>query len=117
MIPFTAGGAMVAVAGLLWVVLTTFYVPAFEGVDQNAYLCTARRLALTQDTAKHTAHPLEYVSDNMVQTGDATFFPKYPLGYPWFCALAYRLGGPPAVFLVGPLLVVLAVVGIFLLAR
>ncbi|MCG3150057.1 MAG: hypothetical protein PCFJNLEI_03524 [Verrucomicrobiae bacterium] len=108
--------AVALMVALFAAILAAFYVPAYEGVDQNAYLCSARRLVLTGSTAKHTAHPLEYVSDNMVQTGEGVYYPKYPLGYPWLCAVAYRLAGPEAVFLVGPALVLLAGVGIFLLA-
>ena len=94
-----------------------YFVPAYEGVDENGYILTAKRLALTGDGTKHTDHPLEYVSENVVQVDDGVFYAKYPLGYPWLCALAYRLGGPTGVFWVNPILAVLSVVGMFLLGR
>ncbi|MCG3146765.1 MAG: hypothetical protein PCFJNLEI_00199 [Verrucomicrobiae bacterium] len=112
-----AGLAAAAVVGLFGLMLAGFFVPAYDGTDENGYLCAARRLALTGAATKHTTHPLEFVSGNVVQTGDSVFYPKYPLGYPWLAALAYRLGGESAAFWVNPLLATLAVAGIFLLAR
>lgn len=109
--------ALTAVVILFGWLLSSFYVPAYQGVDENGYLCSARRLALTGDSGKYTKHPLEYVSENVVQTGDATFHAKYPLGYPWLCALGFWLGGPAGAFWVNPVLAVLTLVGIFFLAR
>ena len=99
------------------VIIAGYYVPAFTGVDENGYLCAARRVALTGNSIKHTVHPLEYVSENVVQTGDAVFYAKYPLGYPWLCALGYWIAGPTGTFLVNPILAIAAVLGMFLLAR
>ena len=99
------------------VIIAGYHVPAFTGVDENGYLCAARRIALTGDSVKHTVHPLEYVSENVVQTGDAMFYAKYPLGYPWLCALGYWIAGPAGTFLVNPILAIAAVLGMFLLAR
>jgi len=112
-----AGLAAMIIVGLFGVMLAGFYVPAYEGTDENGYLCAARRLALTGNAAKRTAHPLEFVSENVVQTDDYVFYPKYPLGYPWLAGLAYRWGGETATFLVNPILAALAVLGVFLLAR
>ena len=109
--------ATAAVVALFGVLMVGYFVPAYEGTDQNGYFCSARRLALTGSAAKYTAHPLEYVTGNVVKTGPGLFYAKYPLGYPWLCAVAYRLGGPVAAFVVNPLLAALAIVGMFLLAR
>ncbi len=98
-------------------IIAGYYVPAFTGVDENGYLCAARRIALTSNSIKHTVHPLEYVSENVVQTGEAVFYAKYPLGYPWLCALGYWIAGPAGTFLVNPILAIAAVLGMFLLAR
>lgn len=105
------------VVGLFGWMLSAYYVPAYNGTDENGYLCSARRIALTGSPAKFTSHPLEHVSGNVVQVKDDTFYAKYPLGYPWLCAIAYRLAGPAAAFWVNPILAALALVGIFLLAR
>ena len=107
--------ALLATVALSCALMAGYFVPAYEGVDENGYILTAKRLALTGDGTKHTDHPLEYVSENVVQVDDGVFYAKYPLGYPWLCALAYRLGGPTGVFWVNPILAVLAVVGMFLL--
>jgi 4-amino-4-deoxy-L-arabinose transferase-like glycosyltransferase len=105
------------VVGFFCLMMAGYYVPAYNGTDENGYLCSARRIALTGDSAKYTAHPLEHVSGNVVQVGDSTFYAKYPLGYPWLCAAAIKLGGDDAAFLVNPILAALAVLGMFLLAR
>ena len=109
--------ALLATVALSCALMAGYYVPAFDGVDENGYILTAKRLALTGDGTKHTDHPLEHVSENVVQVDEGLFYAKYPLGYPWLCALAYRLGGPSATFLVNPVLAVLSVIGMFLLGR
>jgi len=112
-----AGLATAAVVALFGCLMMGYFVPTYEGTDQNGYLCSARRIALTGSAAKHTTNPLEYVTGNVVKTDANLFYAKYPLGYPWLCAAAYRLGGPTMVFVVNPLLAALAIIGIFLLAR
>lgn len=94
-----------------------FYVPAYDGVDENGYLVSAQRLATTGQLGKTTSDPYEFVSGNFVQTGPNQFQAKYPIGYPALCALAYKLGGPRAAFLVNPVLATLAVLGMYLLGR
>ncbi len=108
---------LAGIVALFVAVLRGYYVPAYEGVDENACLATARRLAERGEAAKRTSDAYEYVSQNFVQVGPNLFYAKYPIGYPALCAVAYRLGGPGAAFLVNPILAVLAVVGVFLLGR
>lgn len=107
----------VAVVALFAVLMFGFYVPAYEGVDENGYLVSAQRLATTGQLGKTTGDPYEFVSGNFVQTGSNRYHAKYPTGYPALCALAYKLGGPRAAFLVNPALATLTVLGIFLLGR
>ncbi len=109
--------ALLGVMALFIDLLSAFYVPAYEGMDEDGYMGAARRLAVHGDPAKRTSDGYEYVSDNVVQVGKNLFYPKYPIGYPALCALAYRLGGPDSAFLVNPVLAALTVVGIFLLGR
>jgi hypothetical protein len=109
--------ALLATVALSCALMAGYFVPAYDGVDENGYLLTAKRLALTGDGTKYTGHPLEHVSENVVQIGEGMFYAKYPLGYPWLCALGYRIGGPAGAFWVNPILAVLSVVGIFLLGR
>ena len=109
--------ATAAIVALFGCLMVGYFVPTYEGTDQNGYLCSARRIALTGSAAKHTTNPLEYVTGNVVKTDANLFYAKYPLGYPWLCAAAYRLGGPAMAFVVNPLLAALAIIGIFLLAR
>ena len=107
-----AGWLAAAVVALFLWMMHGYFVPAYNGTDENGYLCSARRIALKGDSAKYTGHPLEHVSGNVVQVKDDTFYAKYPLGYPWLCALAYWLGGPGAAFWVSPILAALALVAL-----
>ena len=47
------------VMALCAVTIAVYHVPAFEGVDENGYLCAARRIVLTGNPVKYTVHPLE----------------------------------------------------------
>lgn len=104
---------------LLWRALGFFYHPAyFYGIDESGYLVPAKGLALRGDPAKHTLDsPLEFVGENMVEARPGVFYGKYPIGYPLLCAIAYRLGGPSAPFLVNPAMALLGVVGMYLLGQ
>jgi polyhydroxyalkanoate synthesis regulator phasin len=112
-----SAAALAAVLALFGALMRGYYVDAYEGVDENGYMVTAKRLATAGETGKRTTDSYEFVSGNWVQTGEQLYQAKYSLGYPWLCALAYRLGGPPAAFLVNPILAALAVAGIFFLGR
>jgi 4-amino-4-deoxy-L-arabinose transferase-like glycosyltransferase len=114
---FFGAVALLAIVGFFAALMAGFYVPAFDGIDENGYLVAARNLALHGDSAKHTDNQFQYVSENIVQVRDGVFYAKYPLGYPALCAAAYNLGGESAMFLVNPLLAALAIVGMFFLAR
>ena len=108
------GFLIVALCGtLLW----GYHVGAYDGVDENGYIITARSLAERGAAGKTLSDPNGFVSGNYVLADNGQFYGKYPLGYPWLCALAWRLGGPGAVFWVNPLLAMLTVLGTFLLGR
>ncbi len=94
-----------------------YFVPAFNGVDESGYVVSGRRLAVAGDLAQRTSDPFEFVSGNSVETEPGVYYAKYPIGYPALVAVAYKLGGPAATFLVNPILATLAVFGIFLFAR
>ena len=96
-----------------------FYAPAyFYGIDEGGYLVPAKGLALHGNPAKHTLDsPVEFVGENMVEARPGVFYGKYPIGYPLLCAVAHRLGGPAAPFLVNPAMALLGVVGIYLLGQ
>jgi hypothetical protein len=110
--------ALSGIVALYGVMLREYAVPAYQGVDENGYMITAKLLATQHgNPAKCTGDPYEFVSGNMVENQQGVYYAKYPIGYPMLCALAYRLGGPSAVFLVNPILAVLLIVGIFFLGR
>lgn len=90
--------AAVLVTVLCALLLAGYHVPTFEGTDENGYLLIGKRLATSGDIAKRTTDPFEFVSGNWVETQPGVFYAKYPIGYPLLVAVAYRFGGPGAVF-------------------
>lgn len=106
-----------AIGALFFFIILGYYVPCYNGTDENGYLLTAKRWALSGDASKHSSDPFEFVSGNWVQTAPDIYYAKYPIGYPALCALAFKIGGPGGVFWINPLLGVLTIVGIFLLGR
>lgn len=120
----SVGHSRYALAGSLMVVLLLasgllywFYFPACGGVDEASYLLTAKGLAERGDPAYYAPDPTIFVPENMVEVRPGVFCQKYPIGYPLLVSVAYRLGGPSAGFLVNPLATVVALVGLFFLAR
>ncbi len=113
---FTASVAF-AIVALFCALLSAYHVAAYDGVDENGYLITAKSLATKGDSGKVLDDPIEFVSGNYVLADNGNYYGKYPLGYPALCTLAYKLGGPDAVFLVNPILAALAVLGTFFLGR
>src|ERR1051325_7967268 len=108
---------LMAVVALGSAILSGYSVASYQGTDENGYLVTAKRLALHGTVAKRTADPNEFISGNWVEARENVYVAKYPIGYPALCAVAYKLGGASAVFLVNPILALLAVVGCFFLCR
>jgi hypothetical protein len=109
--------ALIAVVLFATAIFSGYHVASYQGTDENGYLLTAKRLATDGDIAKRTEGPNEFVGSNWVEAKEDVFYAKYPIGYPALCAVAYKLGGPSAVFLVNPVLAVLAVAGMFFLGR
>ncbi len=101
-------------AGQAWA-----FVPAvpMNGTDQGTLLLTARALATGSSGIFTFDQPHRFIADQLLSLGDAQYVSKYPVGYPFLCALAFRLGGADAAFLVNPVAGVLALLGVFLLTR
>jgi hypothetical protein len=106
-----------AIVALFCALLSGYHVASYDGIDENGYLITARSLATKGDSGKVLDDPNEFVSGNYVLADNGSYYGKYPLGYPALCVLAYKLGGPTAIFLVNPILAALAVLGTFFLGR
>jgi hypothetical protein len=115
--------ALIIILVLASLVLAAGYMPNYgAGVDEASYFLAAKGLALHGDPAYHNPDPMVFVPENMVETRPGWFYPKYPIGYPLLGALAYRAGmwlgaGPEAPFLVNPILMLLAVAGVYFLSR
>ena len=119
--------AALAVVVVAYAVQTFHYwAPADGGVDQNAYLLGGRMLAEHFSTRYTLPNPYAYVGGMMIRTSkidipNGDYFPKYPLGLPLLYACAFWIfgvtKGATAAFLVSPVSSILAVTGMFFLAR
>jgi 4-amino-4-deoxy-L-arabinose transferase-like glycosyltransferase len=108
-------GIILAIASLI---LCWGYMPNYgAGVDEASYLLATKGIATRGDPAYRNPDPVQFVPENMVEAQDGLFYPIYPIGYPMLAAIAYRVGGPAAAFLVNPILVLVGLVGVYLLAR
>ncbi len=108
--------ALLAAAGF-FAVLHAYWVPADPNVDENAYLVSGKLLAATGSPGFVPPDPYALVGKMWIGTADGRFYPKYPLGQPLLVAAATETLGLSAAFAVNPLLMALALLGVFLLVR
>ena len=117
--------ALVVVA-LYSIVVFQYWGAADSGVDQNAYL-VGGRLISEHFSMKYTLpNPYAYVGGMMIRTSKidvplGDYYPKYPLGLPLLFASFFWIFGPAKAatlaFLVSPIASILAMAGMFFLAR
>jgi len=95
-----------------------YWFTAHHGNDQNGYLVGGRYLLETGTMQARPADAFETVG-RMWVTGHepGTYYPKYPIGLPAIYAIARALGGNTLVFLVNPIAMALALLGVFAMAR
>lgn len=108
--------ALAAVAGF-FAVLHAYWVPADPNVDENAYLVSGKLLAETGSPGFVPPDPYALVGKMWIGTAEGRFYPKYPLGQPLLVAAAIKTLGLWAAFAINPLLMALALLGVFLLVR
>ncbi len=117
------------------------------GIDENCYLVAGKNIAFTGTPGFKPVDDFQFISAMWVRTNAETaappawvpwplrkwltvnveagwYYPKYPVGLSLLDAIAIRLGGDPhtlvargAAFLVSPVCMVLAMLGMFYLAR
>src|SRR5437773_416725 len=109
------------ILALYALMLASFWAPADAGIDQNAYLLGGKQLAKTFSTRYVTSSPFQYVGGMFVINSKGDFYPKYPLGLPLlFATMSWIFGaarGATMAFVISPAGAVLAVAGMFFLAR
>jgi hypothetical protein len=111
----------------LYAIMTLgFWAPADGGVDQNAYLLGGRMIAEHFSPRYTLGNPFEYVGSMFIRTSKldvagGDYYPKYPFGLPLIYASFFWIAGPTKAatlaFLVSPVSSILAVAGMFFLAR
>ncbi|HEY4563059.1 MAG TPA: glycosyltransferase family 39 protein, partial [Thermoanaerobaculia bacterium] len=94
-----------------------YWVPADPGVDENAYLVSGKLLAQTGSPGFVPPDPYSLVGKMWIGTPEGRFYPKYPLGETLLVALAVKTAGLRAAYWISPLLMTLALLGVFLLGR
>src|SRR5947199_5578008 len=94
-----------------------YWVAADPGVDENAYLVSGKLLARTGSPGFTPADPYSLVGKMWIGTREGRFYPKYPLGQPLLVALAVKTAGLRAAYWINPLLMTLALLGVFRLGR
>lgn len=116
-----------AVVVALYAIMTLgFWAPADGGVDQNAYLLGGRMIAEHYSPRYTLTNPYQYVGGMFIRTSNldvsgGDYYPKYPFGLPLIYAFFFWIFGATKAatlaFLVSPVSSILAVAGMFFLAR
>jgi len=106
----------VLLAGYAWLLLT-YFVPVTGGVDQNGYHISARMFNLDGAFCRRTVDDLQHVGHMWVVNDRGNFYPKYPPFYPLLAAGMNRLLGPGGGFYATVWGAILAVAGMYLVAR
>lgn len=108
----------IAIAAGFFYYTQQYWFPAHHGNDQNGYLVGAKRLLEHGSMQAKPADPFEFVGRMWVTGHEAgTYYPKYPIGLPAIYAVAKAIGGVKLVFLVNPIAMTLALLGVFALVR
>ena len=116
-------GVVVAVwvAAFFALVVFSFWAPADGGVDQNAYLVGGRMIAEHGTPRYDLPNPFAYSGAMFIRTASGAYYPKYPFGLPLLYAVVFWVfgaaKGATLAFMVSPVSAVLAVLGMFYLAR
>jgi hypothetical protein len=105
--------------------ITSYWLPAHPGVDQNGYLVGGKQMALTGSTGIKPANPFQYVGMMWVMSGDPAgndvwYHPKYPIGLPLLNAIPLWINwdaGKHWALLISPASTGAALLGMFLLVR
>lgn len=105
-------GVMVIAYGVL---LAVFFVPAHPGVDQNGYMTTGRELAQHGRLYYIPRNPYQFVGAMMVQLPNGRVYAKYPPGVGMLAALAWKIGGRYAIYLIDPMCVLLGMIAAYFL--
>jgi hypothetical protein len=125
---FLAIGLALAIAYFISVYI--YWQPIHSGVDQNGYLVGGKQFANTLSMKQAPVmigqpdkfDPHQFIGAMWVAATNNPqhFYPKYPLGLPLLYAISLWVGGSHGVqiaYLVSPVAMAMAVLGVFLLTR
>lgn len=115
----TALTAVVLVASLaFYITLQALnYTPAFSEPDPDGYLFLAKRIAALEPLSLYDADPFLHRSHFWVEDPQGRVTAKFAPGYPLLLAIAYRLGGDDAMYLVSPIMGAVTLLASFWLMR
>jgi Dolichyl-phosphate-mannose-protein mannosyltransferase len=104
-------------------VLISYWAPAPSrpGIDENAYLVGGKDIAQHGTIGFKPGDDYQYVGAMWLRTKAGWYYPKYPIGTSFLDAIAIWSGGAKyareRAFLVSPVCMALAILGMFFLAR
>jgi Dolichyl-phosphate-mannose-protein mannosyltransferase len=112
----------VAIAAGFGFVLLTYWAPAPSrpGIDENAYLVGGKEIAQHATIGFKPTDDYQYVGAMWLRTAKGWYYPKYPFGTSFLDAITIWIGGSHHrewTFLVSPVCMSLAILGMFFLAR
>lgn len=97
--------------------LYAHFAPAIIMPDDNGYFAQASLLTTTGKTYFTPESPAQYIGMHWLLTPDGKFVPRYPPGLSAMIAPLYAVFGWQAAVLVNPLLSLVALAGLYALAR
>src|SRR5581483_3891882 len=109
-------GLAVILVGFGWLIWHNFS-PAITEPDDNGYFAQGTLLAQTGHTWFKPASDAQYIGMHWLVTPGETYISRYPPGLAVIIAAVYKVAGYKASMLVNPALAMLALLGMFLLAR
>ncbi len=105
------------ILALYSVFLYLYFVPAYFGTDPNGYHVSGRIFADENCFHLDAGDEFSFIGRMWVLNGKGQYLPKYPPLYPLLCGSAIKIFGPEADMFLNPVFALLAVAGIFFLAR
>ena len=116
-------GVAIAIAGGFGFLLLSFWAPAPSrpGIDENAYLVGGKNFAQHGTTGFKPSNDYQFVGSMWLRTPKGWYYPKYPIGTSVLDAAAIWIEafhhGRDWTFLVSPICMSAAILGMFFLAR
>jgi hypothetical protein len=98
-----------------FLLLISFFEPAFSTPDPNGYFKQAQLIADHGRTWFQKESPIQFIDKHWMETKGDRIYSQYPPGLPVIIAIPFKLFGPDAGILVNYILTTLTLLGLFVL--